>query len=44
LRRFLHFSHEAIDRLAKRAQLPTQITEARHLVVNQQIRPFVDTL
>jgi hypothetical protein len=44
LRRFLHFSHEAIDRLAKRAQLPTQITEARHLVINQQIRPFVDTL
>jgi len=44
LRRFLHYSHASIDRLAKRAELPAQIIEARHLAVTQQIQPFIDTL
>jgi hypothetical protein len=44
LMRFLHYSHEAIDRLAKRAQLPAQTTAARHVAVTQQIQPFIKNL
>jgi hypothetical protein len=44
LRRFQHYSHEAIDRLSKRAQLPADVVEARHVAVTQQIQPFIDTL
>ena len=44
LRRFQHYSHAAIDRLSKRAQLPADVVEARHVAVTQQVQPFIDTL
>lgn len=44
LRRFLFWSHEAIDRLGKRAGLQSRTTRARHRAVDKQFQSFLQKL
>ena len=44
LKRFLFNSHEAVDRLAKRAGLGAGVIQDRHQAVTQQLQPLLGNL